>query len=339
MKCDRQPSHQDLKSLYSAAIEFKNAAPWDRMRDSDLFGVQDPVSGETGYCCIMGAAGEHYALGVYLGGEGLVGILRILSGEFYPHHEEALFVQKCLMASFEDRTYLKKEDLQQIKAMGLKFRGANAYPLFRNYAPGFVPWYLTGEEARFLTLALQQTIEVSKRFEKYPDMLIQPSSNKFFIRAPVKHGESISWMDEWHDPLLPESEDFPHVDKTLLNRLKKANLQQRGIWEVDFFYVPAPVWEKGKRPYYPYMSLVVEHQSGMILNFQLDKREDFTLTFMEKFTGFLERLKIAPQGFLVKRNEVYRSLEPLAAKSGIGIKLVESLPMLEEAQRSMRGFI
>lgn len=108
---------------------------------------------------------------------------------------------------------------------------------------------------------------------------------------------------------------------------------------MDFFYVPAPVWETGKRPYYPYMSLVVEHQSGMILNFQLDKREDFTLTFIDKFIGFLERLKIAPQGFLVKRNEVYRSLEPLVAKSGIGIKLVESLPMLEEAQRSMKDFI
>lgn len=92
--------------------------------------------------------------------------------------------------------------------------------------------YLTGEEARFLTLALQQVIEVSKRFEKYPGMLIQPSSNKFFIRAPVKHGDSISWMDEWHYPLLPESEDFPHVDKTLLNRLKKANFSREryGKW-------------------------------------------------------------------------------------------------------------
>ncbi len=340
MKNDRQPSHQDLKTLYSAAIDFKKTAPWDWMHDSDIFGVQDPVSGETGYCCIMGAAGEHFALGVYLGGEGLAGILRILSDEFYPHHEEALFVQKCVMASFEDRTYLKKEDLQQIKALGLKFRGANAYPLFRNYTPGFVPWYLTGEEARFLTLALQQAVEVSRRFEKDPDMLIHPSSGKFFVRTPMKQGENILWKNEWHDPLLPESEDFlPHVDKTLLNRLKKARLQQRGIWEVDFFYVPAPVWEKGKRPYYPYMSLVVEHHSGMLLNFQLDKKEDFTLTFVEKFIGFLERLKIAPQGFLVKRNEVYRSLEPLVAKSGIGIKLVESLPMLEEAKRSMSEFI
>ncbi len=304
MKND-QPSNLDWKALYSATIEFKNAAPWDWMHDSDIFGVQDPVSGETGYCCIMGAAGEHYALGVYSGGEGLDGILRILSGDFYPRHDEALYVQKCLMASFEDRTYLQKEDLQQIKALGLKFRGANAWPLFRNYTPGLVPWYLTGEEARFLTLALQQAIEVSRRFKNKPEMLIHPSSGQIFVRAPVKQGESILWKDEWHDPLLPESEDFPPVDKTLLNRLKKAGLQKRGIWELDFFYVPAPVWEKGKRPYYPYMSLLVDHNSSMILNFQLEKRKEFTSKFLEKLASFLERVKIAPKEFLVKRDEVY----------------------------------
>ncbi|MDP2845151.1 MAG: hypothetical protein Q8N79_03625, partial [Candidatus Methanoperedens sp.] len=334
------PSLQDWKALYDAAIEFKNAAPWDWMHDTDIFGVQDPVSGETGYCCIMGAAGEHYALGVYSGLEGLEVLFRILSGEFSQSHDEVLYVQKCLMASFEDREYLQKEDLKQIKTMGLKFRGANAWPFFRNYTPGFVPWYLTGEEARFLTLALQQAIEVSLRFRKDP-MLIHPSSGKFFVRAPVKQGEGISWKDEWIEPLPPESKDFPAVpvDETLLKRLKKAGLQQRGIWEVDFFFIPAPIWEKEKRPYYPYMSLIVEHNSAFILNFQLEKREEFALKFPEKFISFLERVKIAPQAFLVKRDEVGRFLEPFAAKASIKIKMVESLPVLEEAQRSMRGFI
>jgi hypothetical protein len=341
MNTNQAPSLQDWKALYDAAIEFKKAAPWDWMHDTDIFGVQDPVSGETGYCCIMGAAGEHYALGVYSGSEGLEGLLRILSGEFSQSHDEVLYVQKCLMASFEDREYLQKEDLKQIKTMGLKFRGANAWPFFRKYTPGLVPWYLTGEEARFLTLALQQAIEVSLRFKKDPGMLIHPSSGKFFVRAPVKQGEGISWKDEWIEPLPPESKDLPvtPVDETLLNRLKKARLQQRGIWDVDFFFVPAPIWEKGKRPYYPYMSLMVEHNSAFILNFQLEKREEFALKFPEKFVSFLERVKIAPQAFLVKRDEVGRFLEPFASSLGIKIKMVESLPVLEEAQRSMRGFI
>jgi hypothetical protein len=340
MNTNKVPSLQEWKALYDATTEFKNAAPWDWMHDTDIFGIQDPVSGETGYCCIMGAAGEHYALGVYSGSEGLEGLLRILSGEFSQSHDEALYVQKCLMASFEDREYLQKQDLQQIKALGLKFRGANAWPLFRNYTPGFVPWYLTGEEARFLTLALQQAIEVSLRFKKNAGILIPPSRGDFFVRVPVKQGENILWKDEWIEPSFPESKDPEiHIDETLLNRLKKARLERRGIWEADFFYVPAPIWEKGKRPYYPYMSLLVEHNSAMILNFQLEKKEEFALKFPEKFVSFLERVKIAPQVFLVKRDEVGRFLEPFAAKAGIEIEMVENLPALEYAQRTMRGFI
>lgn len=223
----------------------------------------------------------------------------------------------------------------------MKFRGANAWPFFRNYTHGLVPWYLTGEEARFLTLALQQAIEVSLRFKNDIRVLIPPSGSQFLVRVPVKQGENLIWKDEWQEPLPPESEDIPvtPVDETLLNRLTKARLEHRGIWEVDFFYVPAPIWEKEERPYYPYMSLLVEHNSAMILNFQLERREEFKLKFPEKFVGFLERVKIAPQVFLVKRDEVCRFLEPFATKAGIKIKMVENLPALEYAQRTMKGFI
>ncbi len=251
MDVDQLPSLQEWKALYEAALEFKELAPWNWMHDSDIFGVKDPVSGEIGYCCIMGAAGEHYALGLYLGSEGLGGLSRILSGEFSEFKDEALYVQKCLMAFFEDRKYLQKQDLQQIKALGLKFRGSNAWPLFRSYVPGFVPWYLAGEEARFLTVALKQAIDVSTRFKNDPGLLVHPSKVHYLVRVPDKLGESIIWKDEWLEPSPLKKEDSPTmpIDETTLSRLKKARLQRRGTWEIDFFYVPAPVWEKGERPY------------------------------------------------------------------------------------------
>ncbi|MBU4491302.1 MAG: hypothetical protein KKD69_02450 [Euryarchaeota archaeon] len=341
MNTNQTPPLQEWKELYGASLEFKELAPWDWMYDSDLFGVQDPVSGEIGYCCIMGAAGEHYALGLYSGSEGLMGLSQILTGEFTVSQDEVLYIQKCLMVSFEDRKYLQKQDLQQIKAFGLKFRGCNAWPLFRNYTPGLVPWYLTRDEARFLTIALQQAIDVSTRFKKDAGLLVHPSRAHYFVRVPRKQGENIVWQDEWLEPLPLKKEDHPAmpVDETILSRLKKAKLQRRGIWEVDFFYIPAPIWEKGERPYYPYMSLLVNHNSAFILNFQIERQAVGLTKFPVKFVELIERVKVMPEKLLVKRNEVYRLLEPITAKLSIEITAVESLPALEYAKIAMKGFL
>jgi hypothetical protein len=340
MNIDLSPSLQEWKNLYDAALEFKELAPWNWMDDIDIFGVKDPVSGEIGYCCIMGAAGEHYALGLYLGSEGLHGLSRILSGDFSEFKDEALFIQSCLMASFEDRKYLQKQDLQQIKTLGLKFRGRNAWPLFRNYLPGYVSWYLKSDEVGFLTVALQQAMDVSLRFKKDPELLDHPSMDHYLVRVPDKPGGNIIWKDEWLEPLPLKIEDIPaiSVEETTLNRLTKARLQRKGIWEIDFFYVPAVVREKGERPYYPYMILLVDHDSSFILNFQLEKEADCKSTFPVKFADFIERAKVMPDELLVKRYEVYKIMEPLSAELGIKINMVESLPALEYAQKSMKDF-
>ena len=340
MNINPSPSLQEWKALYEAALEFKELAPWNWMHDTDIFGVKDPVSGEIGYCCIMGAAGEHYALGLYLGSEGLYGLSRILSGEFSEFRDEALYIQNCLMASFEDRKCLQKQDLRQIKALGLKFRGRNAWSLFRNYMPGFFPWYLKGDEVRFLTVALQQAMDVSLRIQKDPELLDYPSRDHYFVRVPDKPGENIIWKDEWLEPSPLKMEDIPAipVEETTLRRLKKARLQRRGIWEIDFFFVQSAVREKGERPYFPYMSLLVDHNSTFILNFQLEKEADCKSTFPVKFADFIEHVKVMPDELLVKRYDVYRIMEPLSAELGIEINMVESLPALEYTQKSMKDF-
>ena len=80
---DPDPTEQEWRDLYRAADTFKELAPWDWMLDSDLVGVRNPETGEIGYCCIMGNLGEHFALGLYRGDEGLRGLTRIAAGEFW----------------------------------------------------------------------------------------------------------------------------------------------------------------------------------------------------------------------------------------------------------------
>ena len=71
------PTLEQWQRLYAAAAEVKALAPWQWMHEGDLFAVEDPASGRIGFVSIMGAVGEHFAVAVYLGGEGLRGFIAI----------------------------------------------------------------------------------------------------------------------------------------------------------------------------------------------------------------------------------------------------------------------
>lgn len=329
------PSLEQWRALYRAAEEFKEIECWEWMYDSDIFGVQDPASGEVGYCCVMGNLGELFALAVYLGSEGLEGYLQIQAGEVLPGYMEALAVQRCLMASFENREDLKRRDLQVIRELGLKFRGRNAWPLFRSYRPGFVPWYLTEREAVYLTLALEQAREVALRFKEDPGLLTPPRESFFLVRVPERSGGGWRWRDEWLEPPPPEREGPPiePPDEAFLDKIGKAAPIRRGIWEVDLFYFPGAVREGG-RPYYPRILLWVDHGSGLILDFDLTKPEEQG-KFAENFAQLAEDLQFLPREIWVRREETFALLEPLAEGLGIELKWADELPMLEEAQDSL----
>jgi hypothetical protein len=117
------PSLQKWKTLYEAATEFRKIESWRWMEDSQVFGVQNPETGEIGYCCVLGALGELFALVVYLGTEGLQTHLRVQSGEIPPGGADALHSQKCLIATYENKGSLAREDLQVVRELGLNFKG------------------------------------------------------------------------------------------------------------------------------------------------------------------------------------------------------------------------
>lgn len=42
------PSLEEARRLYQAAMRVKELAPWEWMDEADIFGVQDPETGELG---------------------------------------------------------------------------------------------------------------------------------------------------------------------------------------------------------------------------------------------------------------------------------------------------
>ncbi len=329
---------QEWRDLYQAAIKFKKIECWNWMEDSNLFGVQNPETGEIGYCCVLGAIGEVFGLVVYLGTKSLTDYLKIQSGEILPEDFDTIHFQDCLMASFDDRKFLKKPDLQTIKSLGLNFRGSKAWPLFRRYEPGFEPWYLNRQEAIFLTFALEQAREVALRFQTNMELFDSPVEGHYFVKVADRANESLVWRDEWLKPASFEKKELviPSVDEVRLQRIKNTVGQSQIVLETDFFYAPFVITE-GEKPYFPYLLLCVDHRSGLVLGYHIASHEGYRTDFQNQILNLMEEVKSLPKEIRVKKEESFKLLEPIASKLGIKLTLLKNLPALEEAREEMQS--
>ncbi|MFB3887605.1 MAG: hypothetical protein ACE144_20495 [Thermodesulfobacteriota bacterium] len=269
---DLQPSFQDWQNLYGAAVDYWKIQPWQWVNDTDLFGVKNPEDGEIGYCCVVGALGEFIGLVFYLGTEGLESYMKIQASE--SPDGDLLSVGKCLTFSFEDRKSLQKPDLEVIKNLGLRFRGQKSWPLFRSYEPGYYPWYVNRPQARFLTHALTQAVDVTLRIKQNADLLSSPKEGRYLVRISEQSGSDLNWRDEWLFPALPEKpkEEVAVPDELRLQRIKKRGIRKAGIWEIDFPLLPRPIQEE-HRPFFPLCLLIVDQASGFVLRSHLESKD------------------------------------------------------------------
>ncbi len=332
---EKNASLEEWKELYQAAKEFGDIKPWEWMIETDIFGVQNPLTGEIGYCCIMGELGEVLAMAVYLGTEGLQGYIDIIEGLVGPDDPDSMFSQDCLIVSFEDRDDIEKEDKALIKKLGLKFSGKRAWPLFRRYEPGYFPSPIYSKDIQYLTVVLQQAKDVCLRLKKDEEFLNPPEENLYLVRI---HGSSGNWEDAWIEP-SPVKKTFAttQLDELRIQKIKKIAKPSAAVWEVDFFYVPTPI--EAERPYYPYAIMISDSNSGFIHNMQLSNRSEYSAAFPAYFLSCLENNAMAPSEILVRREEVFELLQPFTMKLGIKLNMVRSLPAIDNARRSMTKYL
>ena len=330
-----RPGLNEWRRLYQAAIRVKEIAPWEWMTEQDVFGVQDPETDETGFVSVMGTLGEHLAVAVYLGTEGLYSFwgFQQLAASAPP---EALLGIPHLQASFEDRGELTDKDRRVIEGLGLKFRGRQAWPLFRSYRPGYFPWYLEAWEARFLTYALEQAVEVAQRFNKNTTLLDTPDRESYLVRVSWEEEGSLVWEDEIVEVPPEEPELIPvAMDVKSLERAKQLP-QVEQVLEIDFFMFPAHIAEKGQRPYFAHMLLVVESHSGMVLGSELLAPEPGLLEMWGQVPlmvvlQFLN-IGVVPRQVHVRSQELSELLGLLAEELGFKVKVISRLPSLDRAR-------
>ena len=345
VKAEMPPTLEEWVDLYAAAGALKSLAPWTWMCDDEVFGVKDPESGVIGYCSVMGNLGEHLALGVALGSTGLAGLEAVRRMK-KPDFAEILFSQTMLKVSFESRADLESEDLEVIGQLGFKFRGRQAWPLFRSYRPGYMPWFLSGTEARILAAAIRQASVVALTLKEEPDALNPPHPGEYLVRVAVAGKDEPEWHDEWLEPSPSVDEamaagfapDTPAELQLIARARDKARLRG-GAWEVDIFPLLAAIGEPGERPYFPLQVLVVDHESGIVLDTDMKSLSDYVVRFRERFVAVLDEMGRIPDRILLANQRTEAVLAPIAAALQIPLERSKKLPGVQQLRRTMERFL
>ena len=339
-----QPTSDQWRKLYALAGQIHDMAPWTWMEEVDIFGVTDPDSGATGFVSVMGSAGEHFGIAVYRGAEALHQFMYIQESaeEFGPDVALEILEVSQLQLSFEDREFVDKEDRAVIKELGLKFRGRNAWPMFRGTEPGWLPWFISAEEAQYLTVVLEQLVEVAPRLRSPNTFFDMLDEQRLLVRTAHKADQKLIWEDKIVHVEFTEPETTPAaIDEALFTNFQKLPAKKMTI-EVDLFNSMMPTLNEQKRPFMPYMLMLVDAKSGMIIGQSLLKPEpDLDSIWANSANSLMGQCVAAlgarPATIHVSNEYLHELLKQFAKRSGIKIVLRDELPAFEEAVMSMMG--
>ena len=333
------PTLEEWKRLYDLMAQVKELAPWDWMEEGDIFGIQPPLTEEMGFISVMGALGEHFAVAVYQGAKGLGGFwnMHALGPKITP---EVALQAPQLQASFEDREMIAKDDREVMKKLGLKFRGAKAWPQFRSYRPGCFPWFIEEEEAKTLICALEQLLKVSPRFKENPK-LFTPTQNE--LEYLVRVNRNGVWEDTVKRVTFREEKTLDLLMNEEALEILRTLMPGKFTLELDLYMMDEPVQDKrGERPYYPFMLMLADHDSGMILGVDLlPPLPSMEALWSQVPAVVVEKLAdgLPPREILVKDDMLHLLLQPVAEEVGFSLKKQSRLKMIERARRELRNFM
>ena len=208
----RRVPHRALwKRLYELAGQVKQLAPWEWMSEIDVFGVRLPSTREPVFVSVMGQLGKHLAVGVYPGALAMAEFHDVATGEAEAAH--LLLEVPQVQLSFEDRDFVEREDRTVMKGLNLsgRYRGEQAYPLFRSFRPGYAPWFIEADEGEALAWALEQLLDVAPRFRDGELALGMAEDEPILVRAPRLDGQGIQWLDCREEMEWPEAPPVPYV--------------------------------------------------------------------------------------------------------------------------------
>ncbi|GEM_PF-304389 len=330
-----------LNKIFLAANVICNMEPWEGLYETDIFGIRMPVSGQTWYISVMGRNGEFMAIAAYKGIEGLAGFYSIQENADTVAETSILTVPHLLL-SFNDRELLDKDDREVLRKSGVTVRGKGRWPRLEEIIPGFVPAFPGEDTLAELPGMLEQVIWVIFETVSKPGILRKKGRDgeKMLIRISSGDPAKPAWKSQYE---APDIENFskkytPKCNPGIIEAVAKLKPVLVTI-QTDLVLIPAPVKEKGKKGYFPFMLLLMDKTNGMIAGTDLlhpdPDLQSVYESFPEKLLGEILKLGYRPNSIEFRSELLLGLSKVFLRQSGCTPVLVELMPEMENAIASL----
>lgn len=344
--------------MLMVAFRYRETHLWEWLDDSMVFAFK-LSDGETGYCSVMGNAGEHLALGFYRGAKGFSTYLKTLNAGDMPRREffEQYLTFDCINCDFmnaADVSELDKAAKTRIKAFakvnGFKIRRPNGWPDFTRHAGYQVPrGIVDNRDAQDITEALNAAVAVAEQLKskiwttytgnlydmygfdskrRYPTA---KGGKKVPLLIPKEDG-TYSWSSTELPPLMKD--EYKNVlcpDNIAVNMLKA--IPHNGTFECRLIHLPHTVDEPDAAcPYYPSMLFFANEEDEFVFPVMTEAPvEEKPHELLAQLSDTFVRLQMCPKALYICDDKTKAFLSDFCAKAGIQLKAKKSLPKLNKA--------
>ena len=191
-------------------------------------------------------------------------------------------------------------------------------------------------------MLLTETASVLSWAANDPDSLYGTGDDvdELLIRIPSGKPGDLKWKNHYEVPdreKMGRKYNMTYNAKTV-ESVKKLKVSKLTL-QTDLVLVPAPVKEKGKKGYFPFMLLLVEKKSGMIAGMELlSPNPDLPSLYESAPQKLLEqiiKLGYRPEKIEFRSDLVYNLAGKVLKLSGCTPVLVGRMPQMEEAEKSI----